>query len=171
MVQIKLVRRQAEADAVYVLAYEFIDWLHERYPEMGTVIDEYMAHQKFDEQIKDVLIHFTPPKGECLLATHEDKPVGIVMLKDLDNGICEMNRMFVRQTARGLGAGRALVERLIQRAVDMGFRTMVLDALPRHDEAIALYLSMGFQLDERPGAPGTSETDVHMRLDLGIKPT
>ena len=166
VVQVKLVRSKADADVVLVLAYEFIDWLRERYPEWDAAIDTYLEHQKFDEQIKDVLIHYAPPRGECLLATRDGTPVGIVMLKDLGGGVCEMNRMFVRENARGLGVGRALVHHLTDRAIEMGFRTMNLSTGPRHHEAIALYRSAGFQLDDRPSDPGNPDNAVLMKIDL-----
>ncbi len=166
MLEIQAVRTQTQADAVYSLAYEFTDWLRERYPEMAADIDVYLKHQKFDEQIRDVLIHFSPPKGECLLAVNNGQAIGILMLKDLGEGTCEMNRMFVRETARGLGVGRALVQELKRRTREMGFRTMTLSALPRHHEALALYRASGFQLDDRARDAGNSANAVLMKINL-----
>lgn len=166
MIEIRQVRTQGDADAVYRLAYEFIDWLRVRYPEMATEIKTYMVHQKFDQQIKDVLTHFSPPRGECLLAIHKGEPVGVLMLKDVGENTCEMNRMFVRQSARGLGAGRTLLQNLIRCAEEMGFQRMILTALPRHHEALPLYRSVGFQLDNRSASAGETDDAVLMRLDL-----
>lgn len=166
MLEIEPVRTQTQADTVYELAYEFIEWLRERYPEMADEIDVYLQHQKFDEQIREVLIHYNPPKGECLLAVNDGQPVGLLMLKDVGGNTCEMNRMFVRESARGLGAGRALVENLKKRARDMGFETMTLSALPRHYEALSLYRSCGFVLDEREREAGNSDNAVLMKADL-----
>ena len=166
MVQIIKVRSQTDADAVYILAHEFVDWVRARYPEMSSEIDGYLEHQKFDEQIKDVLIHYCPPKGECLLAIHDDEPVGILMLKDMGGQVCEMNRMFVRHTARGLGIGRKLLENLIAVSKDMGFEKMILSALSRHDEALALYRSSGFQISSKPESSGSPDNAVHMSLNL-----
>lgn len=165
-VRINLVRTESQARAIYDLAYEFIDWLRDRYPEMDSEIDVYLKHQNFDEQIREVLKHFNPPKGECLLATLGDKPVGILMMKDLGAGVCEMNRMFVRDEARGLGAGRALAQRLKRRAREMGFHTMTLSALPRHHEALALYRSCGFEADVRPSEAGNSDNAILMKVEL-----
>ena len=166
LVEIREVRDREAADAVYALAYEFIDWLRGRYPEMDAEIDVYLEHQKFDEQIRNVLVHYGPPHGECLLAAVDGRPVGILMLKDVGDGVCEMNRMFVRDEARGLGVGKALVARLCDRAREMGFRTMVLSALPRHHEALALYRAAGFEADDRRRDAGDSDNAVLMRLDL-----
>ena len=125
-------------------------------------------NQNFDHQIRQVLNHFNPPKGECLLATQEGAPIGILMLKDVGDGVCEMNRMFVRPSGRGLGVGRSLVERLKERAREMGFKSMILSALPRHHEAIALYQSSGFERDSRPMDAGGTVVEVRMKLDLNV---
>ena len=166
MLSIELVRRQDQANAVYDLAYEFIGWLRDRYPEMSEEIETYLAHQNFEAQIRDVLTHFIPPKGECLLALKDGAPVGILMLKETGESTCEMNRMFVRDEARGLGAGRALVARLIERAREMGYSEMTLSALPRHHEALQLYRSCGFDADHRAPTPGTAVNAVLMRIEL-----
>ena len=166
MLEIHVVRNQVQADTVRDLAYEFIAWLRDRYPELPAEIDNYLKHQKFDEQIQEVLTRYNPPKGECLLATNNNEPIGIVMLKDVGMGVCEMNRMFVRESARGLGAGRALVERLIHRAKEMGFETMTLSALPKHFEAIPLYTSLGFEIDDRERDAGNSDDAILMRISL-----
>ncbi|MEM7172612.1 MAG: GNAT family N-acetyltransferase [Pseudomonadota bacterium] len=166
MIKIRPARSQEDALVAYDLAYEFIAWLHERYPDMSHEIAHYLTHQKFDEQIRDVLVHYNPPRGECLLAYQGQEPVGILMLKDVGDGTCEMNRMFVRAAARGLGAGRALVQDLMERARAMGFTEMILGALPRHYEAIPLYRSCGFKDDDRAGDPGDTDKAILMKLVL-----
>jgi GNAT superfamily N-acetyltransferase len=165
MVEYRLVRTDEDAAAVYTLAYEYIDWLQERYPEMDGEIDTYLQHQDFDKQVRQVLTFFNPPKGECLLAVHQGSPVGMVMLKDAGD-VCKMHRMFVREAGRGLGIGRALVGHLKERAREMGFKSMILNALPRHHEALKLYQSSGFELDDRQGDAGDSDTAILMRMDL-----
>ncbi|MCP5083631.1 MAG: GNAT family N-acetyltransferase [Alphaproteobacteria bacterium] len=137
-----------------------------RYPDLEGEIDRYLEDQRIDEQIKDVLIHYAPPTGECLLALQDDDPVGLLMFKRLDAVTCEMNRMFVREAARGLGVGRSLVTCLKNRARDMGFTSMVLSALPRHHEALALYKAEGFRPDNWAGADEEHSNAIHMRVDL-----
>ncbi|MBI1418821.1 MAG: GNAT family N-acetyltransferase [Limimaricola sp.] len=166
MLEIEPVRTKAQAAAVERLAWDFVDWLRARYPERKDQIDNYLAHQKFAENVSDVRVRYGPPQGECLLAVLDGMPVGIVMLTDAGNGICEMNRMFVSEAARGSGAGRALVSRLQDCAPEMGFRRMELGALPRHHEALSLYRKMGFVEDPGLDDHGGGDDAIKMAADL-----
>lgn len=165
-VEIQFVRTDAQALHVETLAWGFIDWLRDRYPDMQAEIDRYLTHQKFAEQIADIRSYYGPPKGDCLLAVLAGAPVGIVMMKDVGAGVCEMNRMFVLESARGAGAGRALVKTIQNRARELGFTRMTLGALPRHHEALALYRKMGFTDDPRTGNEGNTNVSLLMAMDL-----
>ena len=57
-----------------------------------------------------------------------------------------MKRLFVRETFRGKGIGRLLIETIIRNAKEIGYERMLLDTLPpRMNDAIALYRSIGFK--------------------------
>ncbi len=168
-IRIERVRDEAQAAHVRAMAWEFIDWLKERYPELHEVIEEYLVNQDFRGMLASLLESFTPPEGECLLARLDGAPVGILMLKPYPGEDCvsEMNRMFVRPTARGQGVARALALELIDRARDLGYEAMVLSGLDRHTEALALYRSLGFRPDDRrPDTASGASREVLMRLDF-----
>jgi GNAT superfamily N-acetyltransferase len=166
MVSISTVRTDEDAEIVRALAWEFVAWLRERYPDMLDMIDTYLKTQKFDEQLAGLLTIFAPPKGECLLAKIGGEPAGIVMLKPHPSGACEMNRMFVRSTARGKGVGLALGQTLVQEARNLGYGRMILSAGFRHDEAIPLYRRLGFAEDKTLPDTGAGDAEVRMALDL-----
>ena len=61
-----------------------------------------------------------------------------------------MKRMYVDEAGRGAGVGRALALAIVARAREAGYREMLLDTSARQPEAIALYLSLGFEEIEPP---------------------
>jgi len=162
MLQIIHVRGEAEATDVRILVGEFAEWLAERYPDDRARIAAYFKAQNLEMQLRDLLTIFCPPKADCLLARVGGEAAGVVMLKPHSEGTCEMNRMFVRSSARGHGVGRALVAELLETARLLGYRRMLLAAGPHHTEALALYRSFGFV--ENASLPDTGAGDVELRM-------
>jgi ribosomal protein S18 acetylase RimI-like enzyme len=56
-----------------------------------------------------------------------------------------MKRLYCTSSSRGLGIGRALVERVIKEAEDMGYKEMRLDTLAQMEGARKLCASLGFE--------------------------
>lgn len=70
--------------------------------------------------------------------------------------------LFVLESARGSGLGRALLERAVQQARERGCRRIELDVNDNNDAALALYRSVGFgDRDDRYGGD-----NLFMRLHL-----
>lgn len=89
---------------------------------------------------------YAPPAGGLLLALVDDEPVGCVGIRPLDPpAVCEMKRLYVRDAARGRGAGRTLVVASLVYARGAGYATMRLDTVPELHAAVALYRALGFR--------------------------
>ncbi len=110
------------------------------------------------EAIREKLGHIDAgPDGEYLLgAFGETEAAGVVQLRFRESvwsaGDCWLEDLFVRQSARGAGLGRALVEASLERARARGCGRIELDTNEDNEAAIALYRATGFSLE--PKGPG-----------------
>ncbi len=86
-----------------------------------------------------------PPAGAFLLAYLRDEPIGCGALKHHPGGPSEIKRMWVAESARGLGIGRRLLVRLEQLARDGDAPAVRLDTNKALVEAIAMYRSSGYR--------------------------
>ena len=85
-----------------------------------------------------------PPAGLFLIAYLGDAPIGCGALKHFPGGASDIKRMWVAESARGLGIGRRLLAELEARAVAHGDRSVRLETNAALTEAIALYRSEGY---------------------------
>ena len=63
---------------------------------------------------------------------------------------CWLEDLYVDESARGTGLGRALVEAAFERARARGCRRIELDVNESNTEAIAFYESLGFTTEPKP---------------------
>jgi ribosomal protein S18 acetylase RimI-like enzyme len=125
-----------------------------------------LSYQDFDGELARLPGEYARPHGRLLAARLGDETVGCVALRPLDSdGACEMKRLFVRPSHRGLGAGRALVEAVIAAAREAGYTSMRLDTLPQMQAAQAMYETLGFREIE-PYYPSPVPGTRFLELDL-----
>jgi putative acetyltransferase len=79
--------------------------------------------------------------GGAFLIAADTGGVGIT---PLGNGVCEMNRLWVRPADRRTGVGRALAQASIDAARELGFTRILCDVAPSRTHAIAMYRALGF---------------------------
>ncbi len=85
-----------------------------------------------------------PPAGLFLIATLEGKPIGSGALKFHEDGPTEIKRMWVAESARGLGLGRRLLTELEKHAANNGALVVRLETNKSLVEAISLYRSASY---------------------------
>jgi DNA-binding MarR family transcriptional regulator/GNAT superfamily N-acetyltransferase len=85
-----------------------------------------------------------PPAGLFLVALLRAEPIGCGALKFHAGNPAEVKRMWVAESARGLGIGRRLLSELENHAIAHGARTLRLETNKSLAEAISLYRSAGF---------------------------
>jgi ribosomal protein S18 acetylase RimI-like enzyme len=110
----------------------------------ASSLDIDLAPQGFQKELDALPGPYAPPDGELLLAKRGDHVLGCIGLKPLAPGVGELKRLYVREQARGLGVGKALIAAITQVARERGYAQVKLDTLPQMQSAIALYRSAGF---------------------------
>jgi len=124
-----------------------------------------LSFQNFEEELAHLPGDYVRPMGCLLLAVYKGQPVGCVGLRKLNEGICEMKRLYVREQFRGLGIGKTLAEAVIEQARKIGYKYMRLDTAASMDVARALYVSFGFK-QTSPYRYNPIEDAVFMELKL-----
>lgn len=125
-----------------------------------------LCFQNFDQELASLPGDYAPPEGRLLLAELEGQLAACVALHKLEPGICEMKRLYLRSYFRGKGLGRALAERIIAEARQIGYKRMRLDTVePVMKDAVAMYRKLGFK-DIAPYRLNPMAGTLYMELQL-----
>jgi GNAT superfamily N-acetyltransferase len=140
--QVIIADREQHAPQIRELFWEYLQWANSRVNEEFKVSFDIATLLEGD--MKD-LGKFMPPSGRVLLCYAGNDLAGIACLKQLMPSIGEIKRMYVRPGNRKKGLGRALINRLLQEAQQIGYQLVRLDSARFMKEAHQLYRSIGFQ--------------------------
>ena len=154
-IHIKEVKGASDLNAVRVLFQEYANSL---------AFD--LSFQDFEKELKSLPGRYAFPEGCLLIAQNQDGSVGCGAVRKINDGVCEMKRLFVRPEFRGIGIGRRLAMKIIRIAVSSGYFRMRLDTTPFMNEATSLYRSLGFY-DIEPYCYNPVSGAVFLELDLG----
>jgi GNAT superfamily N-acetyltransferase len=128
-------------EAARRLIAEYLNWIAgcaETKYGLSFDVDAMVASDLDDES------KFYPPSGRFYVIRHPDSYVGVGCLKRLTPTVAEIQRMYVQPHARGIGAGRRLLEQLLSDARAIGYEIVRLESLKFLSAAHALYRSVGF---------------------------
>jgi ribosomal protein S18 acetylase RimI-like enzyme len=133
--------------------------------EYASTLGFALDFQNFDQELESLPGAYAEPQGCILIAEADREAIGCVAVRPLDEGTCEMKRLYLRPQARGRGAGRALAEASVREARARGYRRMRLDTVPGMDAAIAIYRALGFRAIE-PYRPNPIPGALYFELYL-----
>lgn len=112
-----------------------------------------------------------PPTGRLVLVHDEARRlVGCVTLHQARPDAGELKRLYVRPQANGHGLGRSIVGAVMQAARDMGWNTILANAVRGNGDMTRLFESIGFRYIERyPECSDPVEADpyfIYMQYDF-----
>ncbi len=137
----------------------------ELFREYQQFLNVDLCFQGFEQELASLPGKYAPPSGAILLAEHMGEIAGCVAVRLLNDDVCEMKRLFVKDEFRGLSVGRKLTESIIDKAKQLGYRKMQLDTLQRLDRAIGLYEKLGFR-EIKPYYANPLDEVVYWELEL-----
>ncbi len=146
MLTISQVDSETQVASAEELLREYTEWVL----TLTAGSDKAPTFRGLHDELKTLPGVYAPPAGRLLLAMHDGQPAGCVCLKPHDAGTCELKRLYVRPTVRGLRVGWRLVNALVDEARRAGYSRMVLDSHITMKKAHAIYQAVGFRIMSTP---------------------
>ena len=115
----------------------------------------------FDESLDRLSLYYDRPGRAYDVLLKDGAVSGGVGLAECGafSDCCEMQKLYLADSAKGRGLGYRLIERVETRALEMGYRRMYLETHSALRAAIHLYQISGFR--EIPKPPGV----IHSAMD------
>lgn len=136
-------------------------------PEFGADGPGFAIH---DAEVGAMHAAYSQPRAAYFVVEHDGEVLGgggVAPLHGGDPDVCELRKMYFLPGLRGVGAGRAMMQRCLQAARELGFKRCYLETLTGMDAAQALYAKFDFQpLCAPMGATGHHGCNRFFILDL-----
>ena len=113
---------------------------------------------------------YDKPLATYFVVENDGKIIGGAGISQLDNSeenICELQKMYFLQEARGKGIGFQMIQKCLEEATQLGYEKCYLETLPEMLTAQHLYKKAGFEyLCEPMGNTGHTTCPVWMIKNL-----
>lgn len=124
----------------------------------------------FDPTTDDLYTLFQTPNSAYYIALLNDEIVGgcgIYPTENLPNGYAELVKIYLHQTARGKGIGKALMLKCFEKAKEFNYQHLYLESMPELAIAVGMYQKLGFKdLDKPLGNSGHFGCNIWMVKEL-----
>ncbi len=123
-----------------------------------------------DKALDTMYEHYDRPRAEYFVVEDTGKIIGCAGVAQLDNyegNVCELQKMYFLEEARGRGIGSEMMKVCLDKARAFGFEQCYLETMPYMEAAQKLYKRTGFYYIDGPmGDTGHFSCPVHMLIDL-----
>lgn len=149
MVHVKIVtyEESRHRDKLYNLFLEYGNWTENAVSEHYGILYEDVLGGTLEEmgpKVFPVPTTLKPPEGIILILEVDGQAAGMGRLSKLDEGVAEMNNMFVSRDHGGKGYGGLILEALEGKAVEFGYSVLRLDTGKHNIATQKLYRKAGY---------------------------
>lgn len=106
-----------------------------------------------DKALDNMYATYDVPKAIYYVAEQEGRIIGCAGIAQLDKyegNVCELQKMYFLEEARGLGLGTKMISICLEKAKEYGFEQCYLETMPYMKAAQKLYQKNGFEYIEAP---------------------
>lgn len=106
-----------------------------------------------DKALDDMYAEYDVPNATYFVVEHDGKIIGcagIAQLQNFEGNVCELQKMYFLEEARGKGIGSEMMRICLQKAKDFGFDECYLETMPYMEAAQKLYKKNGFEYIDAP---------------------
>jgi putative acetyltransferase len=94
---------------------------------------------------------------------------GLFPTQGLPEKCVELVKFYISKEARGNGFGLELMNKCIESAIQMGYKSIYIESLPEYAKAVNMYLQTGFkQLNQSLGTSGHTACNLWFLKELDI---
>ena len=111
-----------QPEAIRELLVEYTGMLLDRAPAFAG----YLERQGFERELTHLREKYGTPHGRLYLVRVDGQAAGCVAMRPLDQGKCELKRLYIRPAFRGRGLARALLDAVRADLAGMGVETLYL---------------------------------------------
>ena len=131
-------------------------------PKIGTAYADKALDCMFETYQGDRSVYFVVEENGTIIGG-----AGIAALENYDGNICELQKMYFLETARGRGLGKIMMGHCLEAAVSFSFESCYIETMTYMTAAQNLYKKSGFQyLDGPLGDTGHFSCPVQMLKKL-----
>lgn len=131
-------------------------------PKVGTAYADTALDHMYE--------NYNVPKASYFVVEENNKIIGcagVAQLENYDGNVCELQKMYFTEEARGRGLGSQMMKICLDKAREYGFEKCYLETMPYMEDAQKLYKKTGFQyIEARMGDTGHYSCPVWMLLEL-----
>lgn len=158
---IREIKKEDNEQIAAVIRQVFIS---DGYPKTGTAFADSQLDFMFEAYDKPKAIYFVVKDSGKIIGG-----AGVSQLENATANICELQKMYFLEEARGKGIGYKMILKCIEKATEFGYEKCYLETLPEMKNAQKLYQKVGFEyIDEPLGNTGHTTCPVWMIKQLII---